>query len=144
MKTETDESSIQIWLELPLTLEKTWTLLTEQRHLDTWWKGVRLETHIGGKFIEKWSNGEREVVTFGKVLRYDPPNLLILTWADDDWTQSTQVIFQLTEHDKTTHLNLKHTDWHIHQQPERSKLIADHAEGWSQNLESLKTYASTL
>lgn len=140
VKVEVSEHSIQIQLELPVPTEQVRTLLTEQKHIDQWWGNVRLEPNAH-KFTEVWFNSNRKVITSGTITRYDPPNVLALTWADNDWSNDTRVEFRLSEQTKRTRLVLTHSQWQAFSKTERLKLLADHAEGWTQNLETFVKYA---
>ncbi len=145
MNVEANENRIQIQLELPVPIKWVWALLTEREHIDQWWgEHVKLESGVGGKFIEAWSDGNRDVITSGNITHYDPPNVLAITWADDDWSGDTRVVFQLSEQDEATQLLIEHSGWQIHPEPKRSNLIDDHAEGWTQNLENLINYAKEV
>ena len=145
MDVETGKNCIQIQLELAAPINYAWTLLTDQQHINRWWgEHVELEPKLGGAFRETWSDGQRDIVTSGEVIRWDSPHLLSMTWADDDWSGHTRVMFQLSEQGEATRLVIEHSGWEVHPKDKRLDFIENHAEGWSQNLGNLICYAEKI
>ncbi len=145
MKIGTMEDVVRIVVDLPVPPKQAWALLTEKPHTANWWGDhVDLQPRSGGGFLEKWSDGTREVITSGEVTRCDPPFALEMTWADDDWPADTRVTFHLSEHGDGTRLVLDHSGWSVHSPSRREKLICGHAHGWSQHLARLAEYATEV
>ena len=143
MLVETTADSIHIEVDLPVPPTRAWALLTEQRHIASWWgEHVDLEARPGGKLSETWSDGRRTVITAGDVTRCDPPLALEMTWADDAWPADTNVAFRLSASGGGTRLVLDHAGWSVHPVGERQKLIDTHAGGWSGYLARLAEYAA--
>ncbi len=143
MKVEITGDSIRIEVDLSVPPVRAWTLLTERQHVANWWGGhVELQARLGGKLVETWSDGGREVITSGEVTRCDPPRALEMTWADHDWPGDTRVGFHLSEHAAGTRLVLDHSGWGVHPAGEQQRLIDAHAGGWSQSLARLADYAA--
>jgi uncharacterized protein YndB with AHSA1/START domain len=142
MKVQTTEDAIRIELRLPVSQKEAWNLLTERRHVAQWWgEHVTLEAKPGGRFVERWSDGGRKVVTSGEVTQYRPPSTFEMTWADDGWPAATTVAFHLTASGNATRLVLEHSGWHLHPDRTRRSLIDAHAAGWSQYMEALADHA---
>ena len=145
MKIETTEDVVSIVVDLPVPPEQAWALLTERSHTANWWGAhVDLQPRTGGAFLEKWSDGAREVITSGEVTRCDPPFALELTWADHDWPADTRVTFFLSGHGDRTRLALDHSGWGGHPPGGREELIRGHAHGWSLHLARLAEYATEV
>ena len=145
MKVEISGDGIRIEVDLSVPPAWAWALLTERQHVANWWGGhVELEARPGGRLVETWSDGGREVVTSGDVTRCDPPLALEMTWADHDWPGDTRVGFHLSEHGAGTRLVLDHAGWGVHPAGERQRLIEAHAGGWSQALARLAAYAAEV
>ena len=143
MNVETTGDVIRIELELSVPPEQAWALLTGKPHIAIWWGDyVDLLARPGGKLLERWSDGGREVVTSGEVTRCDPPVALDMTWADDDWPGDTEVALRLVAHGGGTRLGLTHAGWGVYPAGERRDLIEGHARGWAQALTRLADYAS--
>jgi uncharacterized protein YndB with AHSA1/START domain len=145
MKIEKTTEAISISLDLQVPPEQAWVLLTQKPHVSNWWGDyVELQARLGGKLLETWHDGSREIVTSGEVTRCDPPSALEMSWADDDWPGSTRVAFYLSGDVHGTRLILKHSGWSVHSAGKREKLIDGHAQGWSQHLVRLAGYAAEV
>lgn len=104
---------------------------------------VSLDVRPRDGFEERWTDdGGREVVTSGEVVRLNAPHVLELTWADDDWNESTRMLFQLEPAD-TTRLTLTHSGWEALPSSSRERLIREHASGWSHHMKNLQAYAAS-
>ena len=104
---------IVIYAEIDAPRDRIWRALTEEERIAEWWGSyVSLDARLGGRLTERWTDaGGREVVTIGEVVRLIPPRTLELRWADDDWDESTRVLFQLEEVADVTRLKLEHSGW---------------------------------
>ena len=145
MNIETTNDTIRIEVDLPVPPRRAWALLTEKPHITSWWGDhVDLQARAGGKLLETWADGRRQVLTSGEVTRCDPPWALEMTWGDDDWPGDTTVAFHLSERGEGTHLVLDHRGWSVHAAGKRKELIDGHARGWSQSLARLAEYATEV
>ena len=139
------DTAIRLSLDLPVPAEVAWSLITENAHIARWWGGyARLEPRQGGRFEERWSDGDREVVTSGEVLAFEPLVRLEISWADDDWLGTTTVSFAISEAPGGVRLALVHDGWDVIAPARRKELMANHATGWNGHLRSLATYAAML
>jgi len=145
VKVQTTEDDIRIEARLAVSPQHAWSLITQKEHIAHWWGNhVILEAKPKGKLEERWSDGGRQIVTSGEVIRCQPPSVLEMTWADDDWPGDTRVAFHLSGHDDATRLVLEHSGWRVHRGAIRRSLIDAHAAGWSQYVKALEDYASAL
>jgi uncharacterized protein YndB with AHSA1/START domain len=68
-----------------------------------WWKYLDLDATVGGRFVERWTDGSgRERLTTGVVTEVVVDRLLVLCWADEDWPAATQVAIRLAQVGGTT------------------------------------------
>ena len=135
---------IVICAQINVPRDRVWRALTEEEQIAEWWGGyVSLVARPGGRLTERWTDsGGREVITSGEVVRLNAPHTLELTWADDDWDESTRVLFQLEETADGTHLTLEHSGWEAFPSSLREELIRAHASGWSQHVANLAAYSA--
>jgi uncharacterized protein YndB with AHSA1/START domain len=82
------------------------------------------------------------VITSGEVVRLVPPQTLELTWADDNWDESTCVLFRLEEAAEATCLTLEHWGWEAFPSSLREELIRAHTSGWFQHMANLAAYSA--
>ena len=82
------------------------------------------------------------MITSGEVVWVIAPRILELTRADDDWDESTRVLFRLEEAADATRLTLKHSGWEAFPSSVREELIRAHASGWSQHIVNLAAYSA--
>ena len=142
MEIETTDDCVRIRFAVPVAAADAWDALTRAEAIAAWWGDhVALDPTPGGAFRETWTDGRRSVVTSGRVPRFEPPQILALTWADDDWPAPTQVVFTLREQpDASTRVLLEHGGWEALTGRDRRGLIAAHAAGWQAHLEALRDY----
>jgi uncharacterized protein YndB with AHSA1/START domain len=145
MRKAVTDQTIRFSVAIQATPQVFWSLLADDNHRARWWGShVAVETVQGGLFRETWNNGEREVVTAGKIIEVEPPRHLSMTWADDDWPSFTTLQLDISAHPPGgSRLELTHRGWEIHAFPARRQLIADHAAGWERHLRSLASYAES-
>lgn len=145
MTAEDPAKGIRLSVDLPVPAEIAWSLITDNAHIARWWGAyATLEPVLGGSFRETWSNGSREVVTSGRVLAFEPPARLLLSWADDDWPGATTVAFAVSEAPAGARVGLVHDGWQVHPAGRRAPLMADHAAGWRHHLDNLAAHAAGL
>ena len=135
---------IVICAQINVPRDRVWRALTEEEQIAEWWGGyVSLDARLGGRLTERWTDaGGREAVTSGEVIRLTAPRTLELTWADDDWDESTSVLFRLEEAASTTRLTLEHWGWEAFPSSLREELIRAHASGWSRHVANLVAYSA--
>lgn len=143
MKVGTTADRIVIEFDFRKNLEQVWAALTSPDAIAAWWgESVSLMPKAGGAFREEWTDETgRRIVTSGFVSRYEPPELLELSWADDDWPHSTHVALILEPlDDAKTLLRLEHRGWSGLPAESRQRLIEQHAAGWHHRLRALEAY----
>lgn len=110
-----------------------------------WWNdGVRLDPRIGGHFFEPWNDGVVERRTLGRITEIEPPHLLAMSWKDEDWDFETGVTFVISGRGEGTLISLRHRGWEGAPMPQRTRLLADHREGWSRHLRNLAACAASM
>ncbi|WP_283136729.1 GNAT family N-acetyltransferase [Rhizohabitans arisaemae] len=98
------------YVEAPIV--DVWRAFVTPEGRDGWWSYLQLDPVVGARFAEHWTDDQdRAQVTSGFVVKFDPPNLLVLTWADDGWPARTRVEIRLRESGTGTALHLRHTGW---------------------------------
>jgi uncharacterized protein YndB with AHSA1/START domain len=129
-------TSLILTRPMPGPPETVWRLLV---HPQSWWgEHVSLAAHVGGRFRETWANDRgRITVTSGTVTRCEPPALLELGWADDDWSASTVVRITLAGRAGGTELCLVHDGWDRLPAAGRTALMQAHEAGWNRHLDNL-------
>jgi uncharacterized protein YndB with AHSA1/START domain len=117
------DRAIGFLIVLDVAPQDLWALLTEDAHLALWWGShVTMEAVEGGSFRETWNDGERKVVTAGKILAADRPQHLSMTWADDDWPAVTTPALDISaQPSSASRLKLTHQGWEIHALPGRKR-----------------------
>lgn len=125
---------------LPGPIDRVWAFLTDPEKRARWFCGGLLEQKAGGKIVfamvhkniapgetppPEYAQVQDPGVTFeGKVLRCEPPHLLVFTFGSDD----SEVTFELTPEGDRVRLVLSHrtrgseqaelsnyaSGWHIH------------------------------
>jgi uncharacterized protein YndB with AHSA1/START domain len=106
---------------VPISAERAFTLFTEG--FNTWWIGHRIgeaelaeaviEPHVDGRWYERGVDGTE--CDWGKVLVYEPPGRLVLTWQlncqfryDPDLSHASEVEVLFTEANGKTRVDLEH------------------------------------
>lgn len=141
----TGPGEVRIVRILPGPIERVWEYLTDPEKRARWFCGGVLEQKAGGK-VEfamvhknlapnetppaKYAHVQDPGVTFeGRVLRCEPPRLLVYTFGSDD----SEVTFELTPQDKQVMLVLIHR---TRGDEERAELT-NYASGWHTHLTHL-------
>ncbi|WP_027230683.1 SRPBCC family protein [Phyllobacterium sp. UNC302MFCol5.2] len=133
---------------LPGPVERVWAYLTESDKRAKWLASGPMADFVGGPvkltFQHSHLSDEKTPAEFqkyegsgfeSKVLRYEPPHLLVITWPDGG--QDSEVTFELSASGSDTLLKLTHTrlastdsmvsvasGWHAH-----LGVLIDHLEG---------------
>ncbi len=140
------ELGIRLAQDIRAARNVVWRCLLDAGLRHRWWPEVRVfEGWPGGAFEEAWRDRQgRRKVTRGRILRADPPAVLEMTWADDDWTAQTQVVLSLQDNGQSMRVTLAHRGWEQFSEAEARRLIAGHAAGWEHHLGRLKSFAEAL
>lgn len=109
-----------------------------------WNDKVTLEPTIGGGFFEPWTSGGVEHRTIGTITAVERPHLLAMSWKDVDWTFETAVTITIAGEQDKTLVSLRHRGWESSPADERSRLLADHRDGWSEHLKNLAACAESM
>src|SRR5205814_8643171 len=67
---------------------------------------IFLETKVGGRFYERFSDGEEFEV--GRVIACEPPTRIVFTWMDPKWKAPTEVEVRFTSAGNATRVDLEH------------------------------------
>jgi len=78
--------------DLPASAERVWRMLTDPADRATWLFDCIIEPRVGG--VVDLFDCDHHVT--GRVIAWDPPNLLTLTWSSPDAPQG-EVRFELTD-----------------------------------------------
>jgi uncharacterized protein YndB with AHSA1/START domain len=70
---------------------------------------IWLEGKTGGRFFERFSDGEEFVV--GVVTTYSPPSRIVFEWKQPDWDAPTEVEVRFTPDGAGTLVELEHRGW---------------------------------
>ena len=141
----TGPGEVRLVRTLPGPIERVWAYLTDPEKRARWFCGGVLEQKAGGK-VEfamvhknlapdetppaKYAKVQDPGVTFeGRVLRCEPPRLLVYTFGSDD----SEVTFELTPQGKQVLLVLTHR---TRGDEERAELT-NYASGWHTHLTHL-------
>jgi uncharacterized protein YndB with AHSA1/START domain len=138
----TGPAEVRIVRTLPGPIERVWQYLTDPEKRARWFCGGALEQKAGGK-VEfamvhknlspdekppaKYAHVQDPGVTFeGRVLRCEPPRLLVYTFGSED----SEVTFELTAQGKQVLLVLTHRTRGAEEQAE----LTNYASGWHTHL----------
>lgn len=94
---------------------------------------MRLTARLGAAFEETWDGG----VTRGRVEEVVEDSLLRLSWADDDWRATTEVVIALADVELGTTIVVIHTGWSA--LDGSAELIPAHQAGWRHHLDALRS-----
>lgn len=140
-----NRSEVRLVRTLPGPIERVWEYLTQSEKRARWFCGGVLQQKAGGK-IEfamvhknlapnekppaKYAQVHDPGVSFeGRVLRCEPPRLLVFTFGSDN----SEVTFELTPEDKQVVLVLTHRV----RGAEEEAQLADYGSGWHIHLAHL-------
>jgi uncharacterized protein YndB with AHSA1/START domain len=118
-----DPHALRIERVLPGPIERVWSYLTESEKRRQWFARGEMEPREGGalelifqhselsaekEYPEKYKSLEKGHHSTGKVLRWEPPHLLVFRWDDDDESKFSEVTFELTPKEDKVLLTLTH------------------------------------
>lgn len=133
---------IEIDVALVTDVRTSWTLLTEPKHLASWFGShVSLDASLGGQFVENWEHEGRVIVTSGVVDELVPHERIAWTWKDDDWPVGTRLRFTLAAYNGGTRLTLNHSGWNAVNTEMSRDVRLEHESGWRKYMERLADYA---
>lgn len=90
-------------------------------------KEVILDPFVGGRFYERFADGEE--YTVGRVVSWDRPSLVAFTWRNADWIASTEVHVRfIAEETAVTRVELEHRVWEHLASARESR--DEYANGW--------------
>lgn len=141
----TGPAEVRLVRTLPGPIERVWAFLTDPEKRARWFCGGALEQKAGGK-VEfamvhkhlapdetppaKYAQVQDPGVTFeGRVLRCEPPRLLVYTFGSED----SEVTFELTPQGRQVLLVLTHRTRGADEQAE----LTNYASGWHTHLAHL-------
>jgi len=135
-------AEVRLVRTLPGPIERIWEYLTDPVKRARWFCGGVLEQKAGGKVVfamhhknlapnetppAKYVQVQDPGVSFeGRVLKCEPPRLLVYTFGSDD----SEVTFELTAQGKSVQLVLTHRTRGAEEQAE----ICNYAGGWHSHL----------
>jgi uncharacterized protein YndB with AHSA1/START domain len=143
MKVGTTADRIVIEIDFRKGPEEVWSALTSPEAIAAWWgKHVSFAPRAGGAFRQEWTDeAGRTVITSGIVSRSERPELLELSWANEDWPHETRVAFILEPmSEERTLLRLEHRGWSGLPADRQEQLIEQHKAGWHHHLRALEAY----
>ena len=88
---------------------------------------IHLEAREGGRFFERFSDGEEFEV--GVVTACAPPSRVVLTWKAPDWDGPTEVEVRFTPEGAGTRVDLEHRGWE-RAGAAAAKTATDYGNGW--------------
>lgn len=118
---QTTIAPVRYSVTVPISAQRAFTLFTEG--FNTWWIGHHIgkaelaeaviEPSVDGRWYERGVDGTE--CDWGKVLVYEPPGLLVLTWQlngefeyDPDLTHASEVEVRFTESGGQTTVDFEH------------------------------------
>jgi uncharacterized protein YndB with AHSA1/START domain len=141
----TGPAEVRLVRTLPGPIERVWEYLTDSEKRARWFSGGAVEQRKGGRveFVmvhknlapnetppAKYAHVQDPGVTFeGRVLRCEPPRLLVFTFGSDD----SEVTFELTPQGKQVVLILTHRTRGAEEEAE----LTNYASGWHTHLTHL-------
>ena len=137
---ETTIAPVRYSVTVPISAQRAFTLFTEG--FNTWWIGhhigeadlaeALIEPRTGGRWYERGVDGTE--CDWGKVLVFDPPARLVLSWQlnadfayDPDASRASEVEVLFTEEGGQTQVALEHR--HIERHAERAEEMAESLRG---------------
>jgi uncharacterized protein YndB with AHSA1/START domain len=168
----TEAGAVRFDRLLPAPVERVWAYLTESELRRRWFAGGEMELRDGGRmeliFRNSELSGEGEEVPEryqqyegakmeGRVIRCEPPRLLVHSWDEADGSES-EVSFELVPEGNSTRLILTHRrladraamrdvsgGWHSHLGVLEDLLAERRPRGfWASHAEAEKAYAERI
>ncbi|MCE7028007.1 SRPBCC family protein [Jiella avicenniae] len=126
--------------------EHVWRCLTDPNCFKVWWReNLEFDARLGGRFVEPWIDPSgKHRTTRAEVTAFQPPEGLVMVWADEDWEFDTVVSVTLTPIDGGTRVTIEHQGWEKAAEPDRATYLLDHHGGWGRHLDNLAAFAEDL
>lgn len=128
------------------TPEKLWDALTNGDLTERYFFGSRIQSDWKEGSEVTYSRGG-EITDFGKVLVYDPANVLSFTWSYvADTTpreEPSRVTFEIKKMNETVRLTLKHEGLLETDYNENSDTFEGFNNGWPAVISNLKSFLET-
>ncbi|HJU18267.1 MAG TPA: SRPBCC domain-containing protein [Stellaceae bacterium] len=70
---------------------------------------IFLDDRAGGRLYERFTDGTEFEI--GRVIRCDPPHLIVFTWKSPDWEAATEVEVRFAAAAEGTRVDLEHRGW---------------------------------
>ena len=142
--TVTEAGTIRFERLLAAPIERVWDYLTDPELRRTWFAGGSTDPETGRMTLlfrnSELAPGEETpeqyrkyegMETEGRILRFEPPRLLVHSWAEEDGADS-EVSFELSEESDKTRLVL------THRRLASRALLVGVAGGWHTHLDLLE------
>jgi uncharacterized protein YndB with AHSA1/START domain len=123
------------------TPEKLWAAITNPEFSRQYWGGHAnvSDWTVGASWQHEDTNDGNAVRIAGKVLEYDPPKRLVISWySPNDEADISKVTFIIDPYDGAVRLDVIHDDFKVD-----SKMAEHVSNGWPLVLSSMKTYLET-
>lgn len=142
----TEDGALVLTRDVARPREHVWRCLTDPACFKVWWRdNLEFEARLGGRFVEPWVDPSgRQRRTQAEVTAYQPPEGLVMVWADEDWEFDTVVSVTLTPIDGGTRVTIEHQGWERAAEPDRATYLLDHHGGWGRHLDNLAAFAEDL
>jgi len=105
-------------------------------HVD--YQAETLEARVGGRYELRGVYEGTPFRILGEVLAYDPPQLLALSWREEQWSIETLVRFRLHEDAGYTHLTVIHNGFEHLPSESRERILKEYEAGRKRGLDVLK------
>ena len=153
------DTDVRVEVSVEAPIERTFQAFTER--VGSWWPrayrlgaddwvDVRIEPHVGGRWYEHAEDGQD--CDWGRVLVWDPPNHLVLSWqigvtfqpqSDPESASRVDVRFVADSASRTT-VTLVHSDFEKHGEGwESMRSGVAHEGGWPGILTAFAEVAAT-
>lgn len=103
-------------------------------------KDIFLDGYAGGRLYERFTDGTEFEV--GRVIRCDPPRLIVFTWKSPDWEAATEVEVRFSAEPEGTRVELEHRGWEAG--PKMSESGKGFAGGWDTVLEQYVSHVNKV
>ena len=118
----TEAGAVRFERLLPAPIDRVWDYLTDPELRRTWLAGGESDPKPGGRMTLLFRNSElasgeetpeeyrkyEGMEMEGRIIRFDPPRLLVHSWREEDGSDS-EVSFELSEEGDGTRLVLTHS-----------------------------------
>ena len=110
-------------------VEKVWAALTVPERVADWLAKADIVLEVGGRYDLRFPDSED--VMWGMITRLEPPELLELTWRENDGTTKSVLSWRLSPDGGGCRLNLTHTF------PADTRDLPGFVSGWHWHLDAI-------